>query len=148
MTFIINSHFSNISQHNFHWKCFILSNLVTIINVQLQKSCCRYITVIWCDGTINWNHPSCCYSTSENMNLLLNKENTLVYLDAVHSRLCWACPSFYQVTGSFLHLKPKYGNMTRIITWLKFRTHTDKHSSINTHTCNVRNTTAQSLMFA
>lgn len=72
-----------------------------------------------------------CYRImSESIYLFLNKENSQTHIDAVHSRLCLACPRFYQVTGSFLHLKPKYGNMTRIITWLKFRAHIHKHCTV------------------
>lgn len=71
---------------------------------------------------------------SENIYLFLNKESSHTYIDAAYSRLCLACPSFYQVTGSFPRLKAKYGNMTRIITWLKFRAHTLTNNYTHTHT--------------
>lgn len=113
-----------------------ISISITLLMINSLINAAKYITIILNNGTANLLS----YHVIFNIYFFLNKKNPQTYIGTLYSHLCLACPSFYQVTGSFLRLKPKYGNMMRIITWLKSRTHTHEHL----HTHSVRNATAQS----
>ena len=62
-----------------------------------------------------------------------NKDNSLTYRRS--ARVCvQPVPLFTRSLG--LRLKPKYGNMTRIITWPQFRTpHSHTHADMDVFRC-------------